>query len=91
MVGLVSLDKLGRCNLNEWCLHGMAWVSIQEHNTNGTVCHVNHHGLVLLEILEVPYCSSVILYLGGFASWTLVVTALLKFLTLSASAVLTSD
>ena len=52
MVGLVCLDELGRGNLNEWCLHCMAWVCIQEHNTNGTACHVNHHGLVLVEILE---------------------------------------
>ena len=33
-------------------LYGMVWVSIQEHNSNATVCHVNYHGLVLFEILE---------------------------------------
>ena len=38
-----------------------------------------------------PHCSSVISSLSGLASWPLVVTALLKFLTLSALAVLTSD
>ena len=47
--------------------------------------------LPFLRCLRVPHCSSVIFYFGGLASWTLVVTALLKFLTLSASAVLTSD
>ena len=47
--------------------------------------------LSCLKFLRVPHCSSVMPFLGGFASWTLVVTALLKFLTLSASAVLTSD
>ena len=52
MVGLVSLDKLGQCNLNECFLHYMVRVGIQEYNTNATVGHVNHHGLVLLEILE---------------------------------------
>ena len=52
MIGLVSLDKLGGCNLNEWWLHCMVWVGIQEYNTNATVCHVNHHGLDLFEILE---------------------------------------
>ena len=93
MVGLVSLDELRQFNLDERCLHGMVWVSIQEHNSNSTVCHVNHHGLVLFEIREGASidCSSVILYLGGLASWTLVATALLKFLTLFASAALTSD
>ena len=34
------------------CLHGMVWVSIQEHNSRATVCHVNHPGLFLFEILE---------------------------------------
>ena len=38
-----------------------------------------------------PHCSSVMSFLSGLPSWTLVVTVLLKFLTLSASAVLTSD
>ena len=38
-----------------------------------------------------PHCSSVISSPSGLASWTLVATALLKFLTLSTSAVLTSD
>ena len=33
-------------------LYGMVWVSIQEHNSNAIVCHVNHHGLILLGILE---------------------------------------
>ena len=72
-------------------LHGMVWVSIQEHNSHATVCHVNHHGLILFGILEGTHCSSVISSLSGLASWTLVVMALLKFLALSASAVLTSD
>ncbi|KAK2548763.1 hypothetical protein P5673_031017 [Acropora cervicornis] len=52
MVGLVSFDEWRQCNLDERCLHGMVWVSTQEHNSNATVCHVNHHGLVLFEILE---------------------------------------
>ena len=52
MVGLVSLHELRQFNLDEQCLHGMVWVSIQEHNSNATVCHVNHHGLILFEILE---------------------------------------
>ena len=52
MVSLLSLDELGRCNLNEWCVHCMVWVGIQEYDTNATVCNVNHHGLVLFEILE---------------------------------------
>ena len=47
--------------------------------------------LSCLRFLRVPHCSSVISSLSGLASWTLVVTARLKFLTLSASAVLTSD
>ena len=34
------------------CLHGMVRVSIQEQNSNATVCHVNHHGLILFGILE---------------------------------------
>ena len=34
------------------CLHGTVWVSIQEHNSNATVCHVNHHGLILFGVLE---------------------------------------
>ena len=52
MVSLVSLNEPGWCNLIEWCLHWMVWVGIQEYNTNATVCHVNHHGLVLFKILE---------------------------------------
>ena len=52
MVGLVTLDAQRQCILDEWCLHGVVWVSIQEHNSNATVCHVNHHGLDLFEILE---------------------------------------
>ena len=47
--------------------------------------------LSCLTFLRVLRCSPVIVYLGGLASWTLVVTAHLKFLTLSASAALTSD
>ena len=85
MVGMVSLDGLGQCNLNEWCLHGMVWVSIQEYNTNATVCHMNHHGLGLFEILEGAPLFLCDLYLGGLASWTLEVTAVLKFLTLCIS------
>ena len=73
------------------CLHGMVWVSIQEHNSSATVCHVNHPGLILFGILEGAYCSFVISSPSGLASWILVVTALLKFLTLSALAILTSD
>ena len=34
------------------CLHGMVWVSIQEHNSPATVCHVSHHGLILFGILK---------------------------------------
>ena len=34
------------------CLHGMVWVSIQEHNSNATVCNVNYHRLILFGILE---------------------------------------
>ena len=34
------------------CLHGMVWVSIQEHSSDATVYHVNHHGLTLYGILE---------------------------------------
>ena len=41
--GTISMSK---------CLHGMVWVSNQEHNSNATVCHVNHHGLILHGILE---------------------------------------
>ena len=41
--GAISMSK---------CLHGMVWVSIQEHNSSATVCHVNHHGLILFGILE---------------------------------------
>ena len=51
VVGLVSVAELGQCNLDERC-HGMVWVSIQLHNSNATVCHVNHRGLVLFGILE---------------------------------------
>jgi len=47
--------------------------------------------LSCLGFLGVPCCSSVMVCLGGLASWTLVVAALLGFLTLSASAVLASD
>ena len=85
MVGMVSLDGLGQCNLNEWCLHGMVWVSIQEYNTNATVCHMNHHGLGLFQILEGAPLFLCDLYLGGLVSWTLEVTAVLKFLTLCIS------
>ena len=41
--GAISMSK---------CLHGMVWVSIQEHNSSATVCHVNHHGLILFGIPE---------------------------------------
>ena len=41
--GAISMSK---------CLHGMVWVSIQDHNSHATVCHVNHHGLKLFGILE---------------------------------------
>ena len=41
--GAISMSK---------CLHSMVWVSIQEHNSNATVCNVNHHGLILFGILE---------------------------------------
>ena len=66
MVGLVSLHELRQFNLDEQCLHGMVWVSIQEHNSNSTVCHVNHHGLVLFEIREGASidCSSVIIIIS---------------------------
>ena len=80
--GAISMSK---------CLHGMVWVSIQEHNSSATLCHVNQHGLILFGILEGAHCSFVISSPSGLASWTLIVTALLKFLTLSASAILTSD
>ena len=52
---------------------------------------MNHHGLALVGILEgasLFLCDAIF---GGLTPWTLVVTALLKFLSLSASAVLTSD
>ena len=67
MVRLVSLDELGGCNLNERCLHGMVWVGIQEYNTNATVCHATHHGLVPFEILEgapLFLCHSISRWLG---------------------------
>ena len=81
--GAISMSK---------CLHGMVWVSIQEHNSSATVCHVNQHGLILFGILEgAPLLLCDISSPSGLGSWTLVVTALLKFLTLSASAILTSD
>ena len=41
--GAISMTK---------CLHGMVWVSIQEHNSSATVCHVHHPGLILFGILE---------------------------------------
>ena len=41
--GAISMNK---------CLHGMVWVSSQEHNSSATVCHVNHHGLTLFGIVE---------------------------------------
>ena len=41
--GAISMSK---------CLHGMVWVSIQEHKSHATVCHVNHHGLILFGIVE---------------------------------------
>ena len=41
--GAISMSK---------CLHGMVLVSIQEHNSSATVCHVNHPGLILFGILE---------------------------------------
>ena len=41
--GAISMSK---------CLHGLVWVSIQEDNSHATVCHVNHHGLILFGILE---------------------------------------
>ena len=41
--GAISMSK---------CLHGMVWVSIQEHNSSATVCHVHHPGLILFGILE---------------------------------------
>ena len=69
----------------------MVWVSIQEHDSNATVYHVNHHGPILFGILEgapLFLCDIISQWLG---SWTLVETACLKLLTLSASAALTSD
>ena len=65
MVGLVSLVELGRCN--DKCLPGMAWVSIQKHNSNTSVCHMNHHGLILYEILEgapLFFCDIISQWLG---------------------------
>ena len=41
--GAISMSKRPR---------GMVWVNIQEHNSNATVCHVNHQGLILVGILE---------------------------------------
>ena len=67
MVGLVTLDELRQSDLDERCLHGMVWVSIQEHNSNSAVCHVNHHGLALFEILQgAPFflCDIVSRWLG---------------------------
>ena len=71
--------------------HGMVWVSNQEHNSDATAHRVNHHGLILFGILEgapMFLCDIISQWLGLL---DMVVTALLKFLTLSASAVLTSD
>ena len=33
------------------CVDGMEWVGSQEHDSNATVCQVNHHGLILFGIL----------------------------------------
>ena len=49
------------------CLYGMVLVSIQEHNSSATVCHVNHHGLILFGILEgapLFLCDIISLWLG---------------------------
>ena len=51
VVGLVTLSELRQSNLDERC-HAMVWVSIQWHNSNANVSHVNHHGLALVGILE---------------------------------------
>ena len=102
MVSLISLDEWRQCNLDELCLHGMAWVSIQEHNSNATVCHVNNHGLVLFEILEgapLFLCDIISRWLGVLDTGSnsspevpdflcISCSALQKFLTLSVSAVL---
>ena len=50
--GLPSLMNWDGAISRSKCLHGMVWVSIQEHNSSATVCHVNHHGLILFGILE---------------------------------------
>ena len=71
----------------------MAWYGSVSSSTTAMVLSAmwTTMDLSCLRFLRVPHCSSVMSFLGGLASWTLVVTALLKFLTLSASAVLTSD
>ena len=84
------MNRDGAISMSEG-LYSMVWVSIQEHNSNATVCHVNHHGLILFGILEgapLFLCDIISQWLGY---GTLVETACLKFLTVSASAVLTSD
>ena len=71
----------------------MAWYGSVSSNTTAMLLSgmCDTMDLPCLRFLRVPHCSSVMSFLGDLAPWTLVVTASLKFLTLSASAVLTSD
>ena len=81
IAGLVSLDELGWCNVNEYVSswHGMGQYPGAQQQCYCLPC-------------EPPWTNPVWdSSPSGLASWTLVVTALLKFLTISASAVLTSD
>ena len=80
--GAISMSK---------CLHGMVWVSIQEHNSSATVCHVNHPGLILFGILEgapLFLCDIISQWLGLLDTGS---NSSPEVLTLSASAILTSD
>ena len=78
---------------SQWVSDFMAWDGSESSSITTMLLSVmwTTMDLSCLRFLRVPHCSSVMSFLGGLASWTLVVTALLKFLTLSASAVLTSD
>ena len=81
--GAISMSK---------CLHGMVWVSIQEHNSSATVCHVNHPGLILFGILEgapLFLCDIISQWLGHLDTGSNSSPEVLD--SLSASAILTSD
>ena len=81
--GAISMSK---------CLHGMVWVSIQEHNSSATVCHVHHPGLILFGILEgapLFLCDIISQWLGHLDTGSNSSPEVLD--SLSASAILTSD